>query len=171
MITAITGGIGSGKSYYCQQLVKQGIVVYDCDREAKRLMQNDLQLQQKINVAVGKPVFHDGGFDKVVLSEFILRSEENVQTINNIVHPAVAEDFVRSGLQWLESAILFESGFNKRVHIDRVICVTAPLEVRIERIMKRDGVSREKALEWINRQMPQEEKLRLANLEIDSTKI
>lgn len=134
-------------------------------------MQCDIQLQQKINKAVGKSVFHDGQFDKAVLAEFILRSEENAQTIDNIVHPAVAEDFMNSGKQWLESAILFESGFHKRIHIDRVICVTAPLEVRIERIMKRDGVSREKALEWINRQMSQEEKVKLSDIEIDSTKI
>lgn len=64
-------------------------------------------------------------------------------------------------MQWMESAILFEADF--RYNVDKVICVSAPLETRVERVMKRDGISREKALEWINRQMSQEEKERLSD--------
>ena len=69
----------------------------------------------------------------------------------------MAEDFLLSGKEWLESAIFFDSGFDRRIAFDRVICVSAPLEVRVERVMKRDGISREKVLEWMNRQLPQEE--------------
>ena len=168
MITAITGGIGSGKTYYCNQLMKQCIEVYDCDREARRLMMEDAALQQRINETVGSEVFSGGEFHKQLLSEFILRSEENARLINEVVHPAVAADFIKSGKQWLESAILFESGFDRRVPIDRIICVTAPLEVRIQRIMDRDGITREKALEWISRQMPQEEKAARADMVVKS---
>jgi dephospho-CoA kinase len=89
-----------------------------------------------------------------------------VQAVNAIIHPAVAHDFEQSGQTWLESAILFDSGFDKRTHIDKVVCVTAPEDVRIHRVMVRDGISRGKTLEWIARQLPQEEVLRRSDYEI-----
>ena len=70
---------------------------------------------------------------------------------------AVAADFLSSGLDWLESAILFDSGFCRRVHFDKIVCVSAPLEVRIRRVMERDSISRAGAMEWIGRQMAQQE--------------
>lgn len=161
MKCALTGGIGSGKSFVCRILRDYGIDIYDCDAAAKRLMRSDRSLQQRLSEAVGREVFPDGVLDKQVLAAFLLASEENNRIINNIVHPAVAADFQRSGMKWMESAILFESGFNK--YVDKAVCISAPLEVRIERIMNRDGISREKALEWINRQMPQQEKEALSD--------
>lgn len=104
--------------------------------------------------------------NKPLLAKFLLESEEHQQAVNNLIHPAVAEDFLQSGKDWLESAILFDSGFDQRIYIDKVVCVTAPLEVRIQRIMQRDGISREKALEWIHRQLPQEEVLHRSDFEI-----
>lgn len=79
---------------------------------------------------------------KRILAEYILLSNDNAQRIDDIIHPAVAADFQRSGLDWLESAIFFDSGSDRRVHVDKVVCVTAPQEVRIARIMHRDGISR-----------------------------
>lgn len=155
---AITGGIGSGKSYVCRILQDYGIEVYDCDAGAKRLMRSDRTLQRRLSEAVGTEVFPDGILDKAVLAKFLLSSEENNRIVNGIVHPAVADDFACSGMSWLESAILFEADFQK--YVDRVVCVSAPLEVRIQRIMHRDGISHEQAVEWIARQMPQEEKER-----------
>ena len=100
-----------------------------------------------------KPVnITDFHLNKPMLAEFLLKSDENTAIVNHIVHPAVAEDFVQSGKQWMECAILFSSGFNRLV--DRVVCVTAPLEVRLDRIVKRDGITREKAREWIDKQWP-----------------
>lgn len=162
MKIGITGSIGSGKSYLCKRLALRGIEVYDCDSAAKRLMRDDGCLQSKINEAVGQEVFHDGIFNKTVLSAFLLKSDANAKIIDSIVHPAVFDDFTKSGMQWVESAILFECGMDKLV--DKTICVVAPLEVRIERIMKRDGITREMALEWINRQMSQAQKLQLADI-------
>ena len=158
---AITGGIGCGKSYVCRLLEERGIHVYDCDAGAKHVMRTDKTLQQRLSKAVGKEVFPDGKLDKAVLAQYLLASEENNNIVNSIVHPAVADDFLHSGMLWMESAILFEAGFQK--YVDKVICVSAPVEVRVQRIMQRDGISREKALEWINRQMPQEEKERLSD--------
>ena len=75
--------------------------------------------------------------------------------LNNIIHPAVANDFEQSDYKWIETAILFSSGFINRIHIDKVVCVTAPKNLRIERIMNRNSVNKETALKWINSQMSQ----------------
>lgn len=157
MRTAITGGIGSGKSYLCEALRTQGISVYDCDAAAKRLMRTSPPLQDALRRLVGDHVYADGRLQKRVLAEFLLASESNKQAVNDTIHPAVAADFMASGATWLESAILFESGFDRRVAFDRIICVSAPREVRVRRVMARDHISREKAEEWIDAQMCQEE--------------
>lgn len=158
MLTAITGGIGSGKSYVCHILESRGISVYDCDAAAKRLMRTSEKLQQELRQLVGQDVYtSDGQLQKRVLAEFLLTSEANKQALNDVIHPAVAEDFLSSGMTWLESAILFESGFDRRVSFDRIVCVSAPRDVRIERIMRRDNITAEKAAEWIDTQMAQEE--------------
>lgn len=147
MKIGITGGIGSGKSYVCRLLEQRGIEVYDCDAAAKRLIRSSSHLRHQLQELIGS-------LQKADISRFLLASEDNQRAVNAIVHPAVFEDFEQSGMQWMESAILYESGADKLV--DRVVVVTAPEEVRIRRIMKRDGITREKALQWIARQWPQE---------------
>ncbi len=161
MKTAITGGIGTGKSYVCRLLEKHGISVYDCDEAAKRLMRTSPELKRALQKLVGEGVYAaDGTLQKRLLAEFLLKSEDNKQALNDTIHPAVAADFLTSGKDWLESAILFESGFNRRVGFDRIVCVTAPRDVRISRIMQRDGITADKAEEWIDAQMTQEEMAR-----------
>lgn len=185
MKTAITGGIGSGKSYVAKLLKRHGIDVYDCDDAAKRLMRDSQDLRQQLTALIGpeayesyKPLeahkLHEPSIpddsnchwvlNKAAIARFLLASEENAHAIDAIVHPAVFRDFEESGLLWLESAILYESGADKLV--DRVIVVTAPEEVRLQRIMTRDGISRQKALEWMGRQWPQDEVVRRADIEI-----
>ena len=166
MRIAITGGIGSGKSYVCKRLETFGIKVYDCDAAAKRLLRTSAPLQRALRHLVGDDVYVGRVLQKQVLAKFLLASEANKQAVNQVIHPAVARDFVSSDYQWMESAILFDSGFHRRIHFDHVICVTAPLEVRIQRVMARDGISREKTMEWISRQMPQEEVLKMSDFEI-----
>ena len=166
MRVAITGGIGSGKSYVCKRLEVHGIKVYDCDAAAKRLMRTSSALQRDLCRLVGDDVYVDGVLQKQVLAKFLLASEDNKQAVNQIIHPAVARDFESSGYEWLESAILFDSGFDRRIHFDYIVCVSAPLEVRIQRVMNRDGISREKTMEWISRQLPQEEVLKRSDFEI-----
>ena len=153
----ITGGIGSGKSYVCKRLLEHGIKVYDCDAAAKRLIRTSPTIQQQIINLVGS-------LDKAAMSRFLLANEVNQQAMNNIIHPAVFQDFEASGYEWMESAILFESGACRLV--DQTIIVTAPQEVRIQRVMQRDGISRDKALQWIARQWPQEEVKARADYEI-----
>ena len=84
--------------------------------------------------------------------------------MNAIIHPAVFRDFEASGIEWMESAILFESG--ARELVDKVVVVTAPQEVRIQRVMQRDGITREKALQWISCQWSQDEVKAHADYEI-----
>ena len=107
-----------------------------------------------------------GGYilNKKAVAEFLLESEDNARAIDRIVHPAVFRDFIQSGMEWMESAIIYESGIYRLV--DRVIVVTAPEELRIQRVMARDKISREKVLEWMGRQWPQEEVRRRADFEI-----
>ena len=157
MKTGITGGIGSGKSYVCNRLQTRGIQVYDCDSAAKRLIRTSPDIRRQLTALIGS-------LDKAAMAQFLLSSEENARAVDAIVHPAVFRDYRESGIEWMESAIMYESGIYQLV--DRVIVVTAPLEVRIRRVMQRDGITREKVLEWMARQWPQEEIVRRADLEI-----
>lgn len=165
MKIGITGGIGSGKSYVCKLLAAKGIEVYDCDSAAKRLMRTSERLKQQLTELIGPDAYDaDGQLNKAAVAKFLLTSETNAHAIDHIVHPAVFDDFRQSGINWMESAIMFESGINQLV--DRVIVVTAPEQVRIERIMQRDDISRDKAREWMGRQWSQDEVRRRADFEI-----
>ena len=165
MKVAITGGIGSGKSFVCRMLAERGISIYDCDAAAKRLMRTSERLRRQLTALIGPATYLDDGMlNKREVAQFLLASEQNARAIDSIVHPAVAEDFRQSGLDWMECAILYESGFDRLV--DRVIVVTAPETVRIERIMARDGITDEKAREWIGKQWPQNSLRQRADYEI-----
>ncbi|UKK55328.1 dephospho-CoA kinase [Prevotella communis] len=165
MKIAITGGIGSGKSYVCQLLTQHGISIYDCDSAAKRLMRTSPVLRQQLTELIGPDTYDaEGQLNKAEVARYLLLSEQNAQAINAIVHPAVAQDFQESGYQWMECAILYESGFEQLV--DKVIAVTAPEDIRIHRIMQRDGITREKALEWIHRQWSQDKVRSRSDFEI-----
>lgn len=157
MKTGITGGIGSGKSYVCRLLALRGIEVYDCDAAAKRLMRTSPDIQKILTELIGST-------EKADIAHFLLQDEANAKAIDAIVHPAVFRDFEESGIEWMESAIMYESGIYQLV--DRVIVVTAPDELRIQRVMQRDGISREKVLQWMARQWPQEEVRQRADFEI-----
>ena len=154
MKIGITGGIGSGKSYVCRLLQQRGYEVYDCDSAAKRLIRTSPEIRQELTALIGPDAYlEENILNKKAVAEFLLASEENAHAIDRIVHPAVFRDFIESGMQWMESAIIFESGIYRLV--DCVIVVTAPEEVRIQRVMRRDSISREKVLEWMGRQLPQ----------------
>ena len=148
MKTGITGGIGSGKSYVCARLAARGISVYDCDSAAKRLMRTSPAIMEALSRLIGPDTYTDGRLNKARVAEFLLASETNAKAIDGIVHPAVADDFNRSGAEWMECAILYESGFNNLV--DFVVAVTAEAKAR----------------EWLSRQMPQDEVERLADFVI-----
>ena len=165
MKIGIAGGIGSGKSYVCRQLQRRGITVYDCDSAAKRLIRTSPDIRRELTALIGPDTYTaDGQLNKAAVAQFLLTSETNAQAIDAIVHPAVFRDFEESGLQWLESAIMYESGIYRLM--DRVIVVTAPLEVRIRRVMNRDHISRSQVLAWMGKQLPQEQVVARADFEI-----
>ena len=150
---AVTGGIGSGKSLVCGKLREYGIEVYDCDEAAKRLMRTSQPLIDNLMKLVGEEAYVDGKLNKAAIARYMMASEENTRNVNQLVHPAVGQDFILSQMKWMECAILFESGFQK--YVDVVVCVTAPRETRIKRVMERDGIPRKKVLEWMAKQLPQ----------------
>lgn len=154
MKIAITGGIGSGKSHVCRLLEKKGIRIYDCDNAAKRLMHESEDLKSRLIGLVGESAYVEGRLNKKALTDFLMASDANREALDSLVHPAVAQDFCQSGMQWMECAILYESHFDRLV--DFVVAITAPEDVRIQRIMQRDHIDKERAKEWIDRQWPQQ---------------
>ena len=153
----ITGGIGSGKSTVCALFREQGVAVYDSDTEAKRLMAESADLRRRLIEGFGEECYNAEGLDRKYLASKVFGCEEALQRLNSIVHPAVREDFrawaerQRGSYVVLESAILFEAGFENEV--DATLAVMAPLEERVRRTMERDGVEREQVMERIKHQM------------------
>lgn len=163
----ITGGIGSGKSTVCALLKERGVAVYDSDAEAKRLMAESADLRAALIETFGKECYNDEGLNRPYLASQVFGQEEALGRLNAIVHPAVKADFRawaerQSGAYVvLESAILFESGFDSEV--DATLAVLAPLEERVRRAMARDGVEREQILSRMAHQMSDDELHRRAN--------
>ena len=111
MKIGIAGGIGSGKSYVCARIRQRGFEVYDCDSAAKRLIRTDPDIRRQLTALIGPDAYTpEGQLNKAVVARFLLASDANSAAIDAIVHPAVFRDFEASGLQWLESAIMYESG-------------------------------------------------------------
>ena len=156
----ITGGIGSGKSYVSRLLTEHyGIPVYNTDSEAKRLMLSDEGIRRRLTALLGKEVYKsDGTLNKPLLANYLFADSCHAGQINAIVHPQVKADFLKwadrqTGCEIvaLESAILFESGFDNIV--DKVVMVYAPVELRIRRVMLRDSTTEEKIHQRIVAQM------------------
>lgn len=146
MRIGITGGIGAGKSYVSQLLQTLGVRVYDCDAQAKRLMNESPELRQRLKALVGEGVYDEHGLVRPVLADYLFASPEHAAKVNAIVHPVVRADFrhwtsIQDAMAVaMESAILYESGFDAEV--DCVLFVDAPQELRIARAMRRDGTTR-----------------------------
>lgn len=165
---AITGGIGSGKSYVAHLLTLMGIPIYCADIEAKRLMVTDATIRHSLIDLLGDEVYTGGVLNKALLGSYLFSDPSHVKQINSIVHPRVRADFA----QWItrfahlplvgiESAILYESGFDDLV--DVVALVYAPLSLRLERTMQRDSLSEKQVLARMAVQMDEEEKRKRAH--------
>lgn len=167
---AICGGIGSGKSTVCQMFAERGIALYDSDSRAKELMNESNQLREALIAEFGEECYADGNLNRPYLAQRVFGSAEQLEKLNSIVHPAVKEDFLRWADEQqgdyciLESAILFESGFDKVV--DKTVAVLAPLPLRIERAMQRDGATREQVEARVKAQMSDDELVSLADFAI-----
>lgn len=174
LVIGMTGGIGCGKSYVSAKMQLRGIPVYDSDQRAKLITATDPDIKTALTELVGPTLYCPCGcgvMQKEVLAKFIFGNPDNMTRVNAIIHPRVRQDFRRwaEGLGSkefciLESAILFESGFDKEV--DYTVCVDAPLALRIRRCVKRDNTTEQAVVARINSQMDQEEKCRRADFVI-----
>ena len=157
----VTGGIGSGKSTVCELLQACGVAVYDSDSRAKQLMTTSETLREQLIAAFGEGCYNAEGLDRAYLAQRVFGDKEALERLNGIVHPAVRADFrawaemQKSAYVVLESAILFEAGFENEV--DTTLAVLAPMSERVKRTMERDGVDRESVMRRIEHQMSDEE--------------
>ena len=163
----ITGGIGSGKSTVAKVFEVLGIPVYYADDAAKRLMNEDENLIAQIKKEFGDEAYVNGKLDRKYLSGLVFNNEEKLALLNSIVHPAT----LRDSDKWMqqqttpyaikEAALIFESGASRQ--LDYVIGVYAPTPLRMERILKRDKASTEDVKARMEKQMNEDEKMRLCN--------
>lgn len=163
-IIGLTGGIGSGKTTVAKLLESEGIPVYISDEEAKKILDEPKTIKQLIS-EFGNDIILNGKVDRKKLSEIVFNSADKLKKLNSIIHPLVKTHFDKwvlknSHLPFVvkEAAILFESGSYK--YCDIIITVTADIEIRIQRVMDRDKVSRDQVLDRIKNQWTDEERIK-----------
>jgi dephospho-CoA kinase len=173
MLVGITGGIGSGKTTLSNLFRDEGYLVYDSDLEARRLQNEHPQIKAQIQALFGESIYTPEGLNRVELAKLVFGNYELLLQLNNIIHPFVKADIVSWKLMhaherilFIESAILFESGFEHLV--DKVLLVTASEELRMARVIRRDKLSPEKVRARMLNQLPEEEKMKRADLIISS---
>ena len=158
----LTGGIGSGKSTVAELLNIRGVAIYDSDSRAKELMNGNEALREALIAAFGAECYTDAGLNRAWLAERVFGNKAELERLNAIVHPAVMRDFAawaeaqEGDYVVLESAILLEAGLEE--HVDVVVAVMAPKDIRLERAMQRDGVSREQIEVRMRNQMSDDER-------------
>jgi dephospho-CoA kinase len=158
----ITGGIGSGKSVVSEIFTLLGIPVYISDKESKELTDSSPAIRSALDELTGEKLYQSGKLDRKKLASIIFNDEEKLRKVNQIIHPAVAEHFInwskkqQGDVCGIESAILFESGFDRLTDI--TVMVYAPEHIRIKRASLRDGATTEKIKRRISNQAPDEHK-------------
>lgn len=166
----ITGGIGSGKTTVCQVFEVLGIPVFYADVEAKDIMIKDALLIDGIKTTFGQEsYFSDGQLNNKHIASIVFNNEAELSKLNALVHPAVFrafdtwEETISKNAPYTlkEAALLFESGSYKMC--DTTILVTAPLEIKLQRVMQRDHVSAEQVKARMNKQLSDEEKIKMSN--------
>jgi dephospho-CoA kinase len=163
----LTGGIGSGKSTVASIFEVLGIPVYYADDAAKKLMNEDERLIAAIKELFGEISYVNGILNRTFISSEVFSNPDKLEKLNTLVHPAAIADAEK----WMkkqitpysikEAAILFES--HSHVHLDYIIGVSSPIEMRIERVMQRDKISRAQVIARMNQQMNEEEKMSRCN--------
>lgn len=178
-IVGLTGGIGSGKSTVAQMFRELKVPVYDSDEEAKRLMNSSEEVKDAIIALLGQNAYRDDVLNRPFIAEKVFKDPELLQQLNAIVHPAVREHF----LEWAqkksvpyviqETALIFENGAQDKY--DFTILITAPKEMRLQRVMDRDGVGEQQVVQRMENQAEDNKKISLAdfcieNIDLETTK-
>jgi len=166
----LTGNIGSGKTYVSEIFKTISVPVYNSDYEAKKFLTHT-QVKTDLFNHFGEKIITNYELDIKKLASIVFVNSNELNYLNNLIHPLVAEDFEKwcitnkkSSYVIIETAILFESGFNKLV--DKTIVVTAPLEIRLERIINRDKCRIEEVRMKMKNQWDEQIKVKLADFEI-----
>lgn len=166
----ITGNIGSGKSTICHVFEVLNVPVYYSDLRAKKLINSDPEIMSVYKRIFGSGIYIDGLLDRKQVAETLFNNKKLLKEVEIAVHPAVMQDFDRwneeqqSRFVLYESAILFEKGNNR--FMDKTIFVSAPEQLRIKRVMKRDNVSKEAVYARIRNQWKEEEKIKISDFVI-----
>lgn len=156
----VTGNIGSGKTTISKVFLALGVPVYFSDEQARKFYYEDSVRQSLIN-RFGEGVFLDNELNRSVLASLIFNNSEHLSFINSLIHPRVANDFLNwcktqdSPYILMESAIMFENGFN--LLVDKTLCVIAPFEQRLKRAISRDGSNQDLVLQRMKNQSCQSE--------------
>jgi dephospho-CoA kinase len=172
-IIGITGGIGSGKTTVCKLFECLNVPVFYADEVGKRLMTDDIKVRAQVIRAFGSDSYIEGVLNRAYLSAIVFNHPEQLAKLNAIVHPAVA----KATVTWVEAhrhhtyglkeaAILFESGAFR--HVDKVITVWAPIQLRIERVVQRDGVTAAEVQKRIDNQISEGLRLSLSDYVIEN---
>lgn len=174
-VIGLTGGIGSGKTTIATHFKTAGVPVYIADDAAREIMKSK-EVLAEIKTVFGSAVFDDAHLDRKKLAGIVFSNPEKLKILNGIIHPAVKNHFN----QWIlnyknapfvvyEAAILFESG--SYTNCDTIINVTAPLELRIERVIKRDKITRDAVLQRINMQWTDAQRIAKSDFTIENVSL
>lgn len=166
-VIGLTGGIGSGKSTVARMFELLNVPVYYADQEAKRLMTSSADLKLGIRQLFGEGAYINDRLNRGYIADIVFRDKEKLKALNALVHPEVRKDF----LHWVdiqdapyviqENPLIFEK--NDQGSFDKVIVVTADKEVRIQRIIERDGLSKDQVLDRMANQLDDAKKTELAD--------
>jgi len=173
MKLGVTGGIGSGKTSVCRVFNVLGIPVYSADNEARKIMDDDVEIISGINKIVGKNLYPEGNLDRMELATLIFNDPSLLSKVNSLVHPVVFEHFKKwteiqdTPYVIMEAAILFESGAANLV--DRIATVVAPVEERISRVTSRNRLSREQVMQRIRNQIDDDARIRMSDYVINNS--
>ncbi|MEY3820281.1 MAG: dephospho-CoA kinase [Bacteroidota bacterium] len=169
----LTGGIGAGKSTVASIFKVLGVPVFDADATAKNILNTDLFLREQVISAFGSETYKNGLLDRKYLATLVFNNSEQLAKLNALVHPATiaamekwAFGFTDRPYIIKEAALLFEAGTHEG--LDYIIGVTAPVELRIARVMQRDHVLREEVLGRMQHQLDDTEKMKRCNFVIDN---
>ncbi|MDX1463464.1 MAG: dephospho-CoA kinase [Marinirhabdus sp.] len=175
VIVGLTGGIGSGKTTVANMFESLGVPVYIADQEAKQLTNRSKVIRKKLSTLLGDEAYTEEGLNRAYVADKIFNDTALLKQVNAIIHPKVRQHFKR----WVakqngpycikEAAILFESGGHEQC--DLTVMVTAPKEIRIQRVMARDGVQRKDVEARMEHQWSDAKKLKLADYSIENSSL
>lgn len=172
MIVGLTGGIGSGKTTIAALFRDLEVPVYDSDKEAKLLMSTSQSIRQAIILLLGKNAFKDGTLNRSYISNMVFKDNKLLERLNKIVHPEVKKHFIdwkneqNAPYVIQETALIFEN--KSQDNYDKIILVTAPIEIRIARVTARDSVTESSILDRINNQLTDTEKINMADFVVEN---